>query len=302
MIEITQVSKRFGMFKALDNVSISIQKGSIHGIIGENGAGKSTILQCIVGIYDIDEGQILIEGEPVYENNVVKRKIAYVADRNQFFKGYTVRQMVDFFKLSYPSFSEEKFHRYNAIFNLNLKTKIKNLSKGMQMRLSTLLSIASCPKVLVLDEPTSGLDAIAKRQMLDLIMDEVSTTGMTVVISSHHLTELEKICDQITIIHSGKVTYQTSVDNLKSKVKKLQVVFENQPSYDLSTWEEVLRLDRIGSVYYIVTDQYSMAFEERLKQCGAKIVEPIGLDLEEVFIYTSSAKHREKRGDSDAGY
>ncbi len=287
MIEISRVTKSFGEYKALDDVSISIKKASIHGVIGVNGAGKSTILQCLVGIYESDQGSILIEGEPVYENNKVKAQIGYVADRNQFFKGYTVKQMAAFFKLTYPTFSEEKFNQYNEVFKIDLKSKIKNLSKGMQMRLSIMLSIASSPKLLVLDEPTSGLDAIAKRQMLDLIIDEVSLTGMTVVISSHHLTELEKICDEITIINEGKVTYQASVDALKAKVKKLQVVFEEMPPDELAGWDEILKLDKIGSVYYIVTDHYSIEFESKLRAQGAKIIEPIGLDLEDVFIYTN---------------
>lgn len=302
MIEISHVTKSFGEVKALEDVSISVKKGTIHGIIGENGAGKSTILQCLAGIYDTDSGDVFIEGEPVYENNDVKCQIGYVADRNQFFKGYTVKQMIEFFKLTYPEFSNEKFDQYNEIFKLNLKSKIKNLSKGMQMRLSILLSIASSPKVLVLDEPTSGLDAIAKRQVLDMIIDEVSLNQMTVVISSHHLIELEKICDTLTIIHEGRVSYQASVDSLKAKVKKLQVVFEENPPRDLEDWPEILKLDHIGSVYYIVTDQYGIKFEKKLRVHDARIIEPIGLDLEEVFIYTGQVQNREKGRRRDEKY
>lgn len=291
MIEIKNLSKCFGEHKVLEDVSIHIRKGSIYGIIGENGAGKSTIIQCLTGIYTSDIGSILIEGHSVYENNEVKLNIGYVADRNQFFKGYTVGQMKDFFKMTYPSFSEEKFNYYNATFKLNLKTKVKNLSKGMQMRLSIMLNMAISPKVLVLDEPTSGLDALAKKQVLDFLIEAVDETQMTVVISSHHLSELERICDEVTMLYKGKVIYQTSVDDLKSKVKKLQIVFEEQVPEGIEKWEEVLTMDHIGSVYYIVTNKYSRAFEEKLKQNGARIIEPIGLNLEEVFIYTAEAKN-----------
>jgi ABC-2 type transport system ATP-binding protein len=284
------MSKSFGELRAIDDVSIQIQKGSIYGVIGENGAGKSTILQCLAGIYECDGGRVLIEGEPVYENNAIKSQIGYVADRNQFFKGYTVREMVDFFTLVYPTFSEEKFNKYNATFGLNMKSKVKNLSKGMQMRLAIMLNMAISPKVLILDEPTSGLDVIAKRQVIDFIIDEVGETGMTVVISSHHLTELEKICDEVTIIHEGRAIYQMSVDELKASVKKLQVVFGNTLPEDLGSWDEILKVDHIGSVYYIVTNKYSSKFEEKLKEHGASLIEPIGLDLEEVFIYTSKLR------------
>ncbi|PHV70871.1 ABC transporter [Sporanaerobium hydrogeniformans] len=293
MIEINDACKSFGTLKALDHVSIKIPKGCIYGVIGENGAGKSTLIQALVGIYTLDEGSILIEGQPVYENNEVKRHLGYVADRNQFFKGYTVKQMMDFFDLAYPSFSVEKFEAYNKVFKLKKNAKVKNLSKGMQMRLAIMLNIAIGPRLLVLDEPTSGLDAIAKKQVLDLIISEVEESGMTVVISSHHLAELERICDEVTILNQGKVAYQSTVDDLKAKVKKLQVVFEEKAPEDLGKWPEIVNLDHVGSVYYIVTDQYSHSFEDKLRKNGARLIEPIGLNLEEVFIYTSTVERIE---------
>lgn len=295
MIQINHVSKSFGSHKVLDDVSINIKPGSIYGIIGENGAGKSTLIQCIVGIYEPTEGEILIEGHPVYENNEVKGQMAYVADRNQFFPHYTVKKMVNLFKVIYPSFEEEKFHKYNAIFGLKLNTKVKNLSKGMQMRLSIMLNLATNPKVLVLDEPTSGLDALAKKDVLDLLIETVDETGMTVVVSSHHLSELERICDEMTMIYEGKVVYQSSVEELKNKVRKLQVVFNGMSPEEIDSLEGVLSIERIGSVYYIVTKEYSNDLISKLRDMGASLIEPVGLNLEEVFIYTAKAKQQEER-------
>lgn len=290
MIKIEHVSKSFDGHKVLDDVSIYIKPGTIYGIIGENGVGKSTLIQCLAGVYEQDTGRIEIDGKPIYENNEVKLSVGYVADRNQFFKGYRIEQMIDFFKLTYPSFSEERFKKYNETFKLNLKSKVKNLSKGMQMRLSLMLNMAIMPKVLILDEPTSGLDALAKKQVLDFLIEQVDETGMTVVISSHHLSELERICDEITMLSRGKVVYQSSVETLKNKVRKLQVVFNNEVPVDLKKWEGILSVDHIGSVYYIVTNEYSEALEEKLKEAGAFLVEAIGLNLEEVFVYTAIAE------------
>ncbi len=287
MIKIEHVSKSFDGQKVLDDVSIYIKPGTIYGIIGENGVGKSTLIQCLTGVYEQDEGNIEIGGKPIYENNETKLSIGYVADRNQFFKGYRIEQMIDFFKITYPSFSEERFKKYNETFKLNLKSKVKNLSKGMQMRLSLMLNMAIMPKVLILDEPTSGLDALAKKQVLDFLIEQVDETGMTVVISSHHLSELERICDEITMLSKGKVVYQSSVETLKNKVRKLQVVFNNGVPMDLNEWNGILSVDHIGSVYYIVTNEYSEALEEKLKEAGAFLVEAIGLNLEEVFVYTA---------------
>lgn len=287
MIKIEHVSKSFDGKKVLDDVSIHVKPGIIHGLIGENGVGKSTLIQCLTGVYQQDEGIIEVDGESIYENNKIKSMIGYVADRNQFFKGYRVEQMVEFFKETYPSFSEERFRIYNETFKLGMKQKIKNLSKGMQMRLSLMLNMAIMPKVLILDEPTSGLDALAKKQILDFLIEQVDETGMTVIISSHHLSELERICDEITMLSKGKVMYQSSVEDLKTKVKKLQVVFTGESPKDLKTWDGILNVDRIGSVYYLVTNNYGLELEEKLKNSGAFLVETIGLNLEEVFIYTA---------------
>ena len=290
MVKIEHVCKSFNGQEVLKDVSIEVKPGSIYGIIGENGVGKSTLIQCLTGVYKVDEGTILIDGQPVYENNLVKEQIGYVADRNQFFNSYRVEQMVTFFEETYPKFSREKFNAYNETFKLNPKTKVKNLSKGMQMRLSLMLNMASMPKVLVLDEPTSGLDALAKKQVLDFLIEQVDETGMTVIISSHHLSELERICDEITMLSKGEVVYQSSVEDLKSKVKKLQVVFEKEAPEDLDKWHGVLNVDHVGSVYYVVTNDYNAALEKRLKLAGAMLVETIGLNLEEVFIYTAIAR------------
>ena len=302
MIKIESVSKGFSGQKVLENISIEIKPGSIYGIIGENGVGKSTLIQCLTGVYKVEQGKILIDGKSIYENNEVKGQIGYVADRNQFFKSYRVEQMVTFFKEVYPQFSVEHFNTYNQIFKLNPKTKVKNLSKGMQMRLSLMLNMACMPKVLVLDEPTSGLDALAKKQVLDLIIEEVDETGMTVVISSHHLSELERICDEITMLSKGEVVYQSSLEDLKNKVKKLQVVFEKDVPTDLEQWQEILNVSHVGSVYYVITNDYSEALEEQLRRAGALLIETIGLNLEEVFIYTALARENEEESQKGEAY
>lgn len=287
VIEIQEVTKSFNGFKALDDVSIHIDKGTIYGIIGENGAGKTTLIKSIVGIYTLDQGTITVEGQPIYENNEVKRKIGYVADQNQYFKSYRIKHLIDFYKETYTTFSVEKFREYNKKMKLNIDKKVYQLSKGMQMRLALILNLAIQPEILVLDEPTSGLDAIVKKEILDLIIEEVESRALTVLISSHHLGELERICDEISIINHGKVTYQSTVDGLKQRVKKLQVVFEEKMPQELYQWTEILNISQIGSVHYIVTKDYSQDFETRIKSYGVKLLETIPLSLEEIFIYTN---------------
>lgn len=296
MIEIIDVSKVFGDFKALDGVNINIKKGTIHGIIGENGAGKTTLLQMLAGVYNVEIGQMLVAGTSIYENNQVKEKIGYVADRNQYFKDYKISEMADFYAGIYPKFSKDAFQEYNKIFQLDLNKKIKQLSKGMQMRLSLMLNLSLKPEILILDEPTSGLDAIVKKDFIDILIAEVYERGLTIVISSHHISELEKICDEFTILNKGKVKYQSNIEDIKENIKKLQVVFKEDVYDSLSKIDGIINIEKIGSIYYIVTDIYGDKLISDLKTLGAELIENIGITLEEIFIYTSKV---EKRGGID---
>lgn len=292
MIEVRGVGKTFGDFKALDDININIKKGTIHGVIGENGAGKTTLLQMLAGVYDVEEGEILIDGDNVYDNNKVKMKIGYVADRNQYFKDYKVSEMVDFYSGIYDEFSKDDFKEYNRLFKLNMTRKIKQLSKGMQMRLSLMLNLSIRSEVLILDEPTSGLDAIVKKDLLDILIDQVYDRELTIVISSHHIGELEKICDDVTILKQGKVKYGSNIDQIKENVKKLQVIFKEDVEDRIEKIDDIINIEKVGSVYYIITDNYGEKIIEDLKSLGAERIENIGLTLEEIFIYTNKSIDR----------
>lgn len=288
MIKIENVSKYYGSFKAIDNVSIDIPTGSIHGLVGENGAGKTTLIRCITGIYKLDGGSITIDGSSVYDDPKVKDRMGYVADSNSYFPNAKIKEILEFFSYIYSAFDENRFHELNKMFELPLNKKIKKLSKGMQMRLSLMLNLSLCPNVLVLDEPTSGLDAIAKKQVLDLLISEVSERNCTIIISSHHLGELEKLCDSLSIMQRGKIIYQDTIDRLKSRVVKFQAVFREAP--DLSDIDSIINVENIGSIYYIIADSNSEEIKEKLLLKGAELVEQTGMSLEEIFIYTSSGK------------
>ena len=288
MLEIKNLTKKFGGFCAVDDFSLSVEKGTIHGLIGENGAGKTTAIKCCVGIFKPDGGEVLLDGAPVYENPAAKIKIGYVADSNTMYEDYTCAQMRDFFAEVYPDFDKEKFSGLNDIFKLDPKRRVGRLSKGQQMRLSFMLAISSNPEVLILDEPTSGLDAFAKKQLLDIVIDETEQNGLAVLISSHHLSELEKLCDEITIMQNGRAEYQSNIDDLKDKVKKLQVIFDKTP--DLDVLKESFGVEKLGSVYYLTTTNYDENTVPALKLMGASVVEEVGISLEEIFVITAESR------------
>lgn len=287
MLSIKNVSKYYDKFKAIDNINIEVEDGKIHGLIGENGAGKTTLIHCIAGIYKSNEGEITLDGETIYDNPYVKEQIGYVADSNQYFPDFKIKELVKFYKGIYKNFDEEKFYNLNELFNLDVNKKVKQISKGMQMRLSLMLNLSINPKLLVLDEPTSGLDVISKKHIMDLLIQEVEQRNCSIVISSHHLSELELLCDDISFIQNGKIIHQNSVDGIKNNIIKYQVVFDNTPN--LNTLKDVLNVENIGCVYYIIANRDSN-IKEQIKALSPQIIEEVGMSLEEVFIYTSIKK------------
>ena len=287
MIEINEVTKILGDREVLKNITLGVTKGTIFGLIGENGAGKTTLIKCLTGIYLPDQGRVRIGEQEVFDNPAVKARIGYVADQNHCFPGMKVKELIRFYRLSYSSFSEERFQSLNQVFQLDLNKRLKQLSKGMKIRLALGLNLSIRPEVLVLDEPTSGLDPIVKREVTNLLLQEVEERDTTIFISSHHLSDLERICDNIAIIQEGQIQYVNSLEGMKRNIKKLQVVFQEEPPQDLKDWPEVLAMEKLGRVHYLITKEYSREFEEKLKGCRLMFLEEVDLSLEDMFIYAA---------------
>ncbi|MEG1316135.1 MAG: ABC transporter ATP-binding protein, partial [Oscillospiraceae bacterium] len=228
MIEIKNVSKSFEGFKALDGLSFTVPKGSIYGLVGPNGAGKSTIIRHITGIFRQDEGEVLVNGAPVYENPAVKRDIAYIPDDVFFFTQSTIKDMMKFYKGVCPNFSIERYNKLQKAFDLNENTKMRSLSKGMQKQAAFWLTASMCPKVLVLDEPVDGLDPVMRRQVWSILMSDVAENGTTVLVSSHNLRELEDVCDHVGIMNSGKLLLERSLTELQDNIVKVQLAFADE--------------------------------------------------------------------------
>ncbi|OON99569.1 MAG: hypothetical protein ATN35_11905 [Epulopiscium sp. Nele67-Bin004] len=293
MIKITNFSKSYSKNEdAVHDINIVVKKGTIHGLIGPNGAGKSTIIKTLVGIYKETTGTITIDDKPVYDNPDVKQRVGYVADTAvHFFPDYTLKDLVWLYSGLYDKFSYNQFEKYNSELNLPMNRKVRKMSKGMQMQISIMLNLSINPDVLILDEPTSGLDAIVKKKVLQWIVEEVAEREMTVFISSHHIDELEKICDIVSIISNGKIIKQADASSIKRSVVKLQVVFEGDAPTDISSWVSVLGVEKMGSVHYITSDNEKF-LREQLDCVGVKLAENIPLALEEAFVYIAEKERK----------
>lgn len=291
MIEINGLYKSYtDEEEVVKDIHMKVEKGTIHGLIGHNGSGKTTIIKCVTGIYPPDRGEVLLGGESVYENVKVKEKIGYVADSNQMFSNYKVQQLVKMYENIFEKFSREDFQALNRIFQVPLHYRISHLSKGQQMRTAFMLNLARNPEVMVLDEPTSGLDAMAKKELLDLLVTTVENREMTVLISSHHLSELEKICDNVTVIKNGRVYIDDELERVKNQIIKYQVVFTQGAPKELYERTDLLHLSNVGSVYTVVMPAEKEDFEQQMRQIGAVVVEEMPVGLEESFVYMNKAQ------------
>lgn len=286
LIDINNVSKIIDDKYIIKEINLHLNKGDIFGIIGENGAGKTTLIKCLTGIYKVNEGNILIDGEEVFDNNKVKQKIGYVSDENQYFSYFKVKELIEFYKKTYDNFSQERFDELNEKLKIPVDRRVRELSKGMKMRVSILLSLSINPDILILDEPTSGLDPVVKREIMSIIVDEVASRGVTVFISSHHLEDIERICDNVAIIKNGEIKFKSSMEEAKNSIKKLQVVFDDgsDANKELSSLDGVIKIETIGRVNYIITKNYTKDFEKKLYELGASFIEIVDISLEDMFI------------------
>lgn len=286
MIKVCDLKKQFDGFYALDGVNLNVERGSVYGLVGPNGAGKSTLIRHITGVYRPDSGSILIDGEPVLENPVVKAGIAYIPDDLFYFMQATVDDMMKFYAGIYRSFSRERYEKLREVFTtVNIKKPIRRMSKGMQKQAAFWLALSCCPEVLVLDEPVDGLDPVMRRQVWSLLMQDVSERGTTVLVSSHNLRELEDVCDTVGIMNKGKVLIEKSLSSLQGNVSKLQIAFENPEDIDKLKDLDIMHTSRLGSVYTLIVREGAEELLERVQAYSPVIADALPLTLEEIFIY-----------------
>ena len=268
----------------LDKVSFELKRGRILGIIGPSGAGKTSLIKALVGIYSSKPSEISLSNEGIYDNKIVKEKIAFVPDEQTSFYLITVIEAVNYYKSIYKNFSEDRFFKLNKVFKIPINKRFMQLSKGMKVRVNLMLALSIDSEIIVLDEPTSGLDPILKQKVLEIISKEIYCENKSIIISSHNLSDLEKLCDDILIISNGTVNYYNSLENLRKNIRKLQVAFD-RPIYeeDLKI-EGVLSIKSIGRVFTIITEKYDEDFIKKLQSKEPLFIEEIDLSLEEIFI------------------
>ena len=285
MIELKNVKMSFDDFHALDGVDLTIQEGTAFGLLGSNGAGKSTILRLLSGVYKQTEGEVLIDGEPVYDNVSVKSKVFFINDETVQFGNMTLLDLKNYYKGFYPNFSEEIFNKLNSVIKLPEKKRMDKFSKGMKRQAVVITGLSCCTNYLLLDEAFDGLDPtmriIVKRMLVDAMLDR----KLTAIISSHNLKEINEVCDTAALLHQGKLLFNRDLDSVKGSIQKVQAAFGVECTENDFGNLNVLHYERNQSITYLIIKGSEEEIRAELEKKQPKVLDMIPLTLEEVFIY-----------------
>ncbi len=279
MLDVKNLTKSFGTFKALDDLSMHISEGTVYGLVGPNGAGKSTLIRCLTGVYRPDSGTVLMEGQRIYETPGIKSRIGYIPDDIFYFPSATMEDMRSYYRNTYPRFDNALFNRLFEAFQLPRKSPIRRFSKGMQKQAAFHLTLAARPEVMILDEPVDGLDPVMRRQVMSLILDQVAERGTTVLISSHNLRELEDVCDHVGIMDHGKMLMEKSLADMQGGTVKLQIVGDAPAGF------EILHESRSGRLNTYILRGGCQEVRDRCEAMDPAYFDVLPLSLEEIFIY-----------------
>lgn len=285
MIVVSDLVKTFHGFCALDHVNMHVPEAAVYGLVGPNGAGKSTLLRHITGIYRPDQGQVLVQGEPVYENTALKAQMFYIPDDLFYFLQADTLEMKKFYAGLYPNFDEKLFEKLQEFFpSIDVKRNIRRLSKGMQKQVAFWLALCCHPRLLVLDEPVDGLDPVMRRQLWGLILSHSQDQPLTILISSHNLRELEDVCDHVGIMHHGRLILEHALCDLQNTICKVQMAFAHAIP-PLPEELDILHMSNMGRVYTIIIRGDGMQIRKKLSVLNPLFVDFLPLTLEEIFIY-----------------
>ncbi len=285
MIQAENISKSFGNIRAVTRLSAQIREGEVFGLVGSNGAGKSTFLRMVSGVLKPDQGQLLVDEEPVYEQEQVKGKLFLIPDEQYFFPNSDSVEMADYYAMVYPAFDREKFYKWMERFQLDKKRKINTFSKGMKKQVSVLLGICANTKYLLCDETFDGLDPVMRQAVKSLFAEEMMNRNFTPVVASHNLRELEDICDHVGLLHKGGMLVSRDLEDMKLNIHKVQcVIREPENEEALLADLQILHMEKRGSLLVLTVRGKREEILKRVDEAAPLFREILPLTLEEIFI------------------
>ncbi|MDO5141835.1 MAG: ABC transporter ATP-binding protein [Eubacteriales bacterium] len=284
MIKAENATKRFGSVMAVDHVCAEVRDGSVYGLIGSNGAGKSTFLRMLAGVLSPDEGTVRIDGADIFENVAIKERTFFISDEQFFFPNSTPAEMKNYYKRFYRNFDEARYRKLMNAFGLDEGRKIRTFSKGMKKQVSVICGLCAGVDYLFCDETFDGLDPVMRQTVKSLFAEDVDSRGLTPVIASHNLRELEDICDHVGLLHRGGILFSRDLDEMKLGMFKMQCIFPDELPEGAWAGINVLRLDRRGSLYTLTARGSREELLAKVEAMRPSFSELLPLTLEEIFI------------------
>lgn len=284
IVEVNNVTRRFGAKLALDDVSFHVPAGSVVGLVGENGAGKTTLIKHILGLLKAQSGSVRVFGlNPVRDPVGVLSRIGYLSEEPDMPGWMRIGQLLRYVAAFYPSWDRAYAEQLRREFDLDPAAKVKQLSKGQRARAGLLIALAYRPELLLLDEPSSGLDPIVRRDILGAIIRTIADEGRTVLFSSHLLAEVERVSDQVAMIQSGRILFCESMERIKQTHARLTLRFE-EPRPTPPLLAGALSWDGGGQEWTAVCTGQTNRLCEAAQQLGARVVAQTGVSLDEIFL------------------
>ncbi|MBQ1325863.1 MAG: ABC transporter ATP-binding protein [Solobacterium sp.] len=284
MLKIENLYKSFKDKDVLKGLELQVEDGSIFGLVGVNGAGKSTLLRLIAGVYRTDGGRIELDGKDTYLEEETRGRIAFVSDEQYWPIGSTVGSLKLLYETMY-GFDEEAYRKYLDVFALKENMVVTNLSKGNKRRLALLFALSVHPKLLLLDEAYDGLEPLARHRFKQILTELIEDEGISVIISSHNLKELEDICDSFGILEDGRIVSYGDLLQSKELINKYQVVFKEEPTENAFDGLEILHKENEGRVYRLVIRGKEEDVVTKLNGLNPVLLDVLQVNFEELFIY-----------------
>ena len=289
MITARNLTKRFSDVVALDHLNCNIPNGCIYGLVGANGAGKSTFLRLMSGIYRPDEGAVCIDGGEIYENVEVKKHFVFVPDELFFLPQSTMDRMAKLYATVYERFDKDRYQALAQTFRLQTDKPLNTFSKGMRRQAAVILALSTMSEYIFFDETFDGLDPVMRNLVKQTLYADVVDRGCTVVVTSHSLRELEDTCDQLALLYKGGIVFESDVQNIKTSLFKLQVAFDTDFDQTAFADFEVLSYTKQGKVANLIMRGDREACSKAMAEKSPLLMEILPLALEEVFIYEMEA-------------
>ena len=296
MIHVEKLNKTIGHHHILKDLTLTVKNGSIYGLVGPNGCGKTTLIKHLTGVLKKDSGSIAFDGSDIYENAALKASLGYIPDDLSFFAPYTLREAEAYYKLVYPVFDEDRFRQMKSDFEIDRPGKLQGFSKGMKKQAAFALMMCTHPKYIILDEPIDGLDPIIRKLVWKYIIEDVASAEASVLVSSHNLREMEGICDSIGIMAEGSMRLERDLDELKSDIHKIQVAFADEKhAEDRYGGLNILSRETRGSVDLLIVRNDKDTVRSRINAESPVLFDMLPLSLEEIFICELGGENDEIR-------